>query len=676
MKGAGTLLTALFLGVSLASQCEALTAFYVDPDWTGAQAGTASQPWKALSATTWNSINAALAYDDVTIYFSALRADGATQQSKAWWVQGRRIDPSSHRLTLDGYSFYNSNETTPNWLGNPDSDISHAYLNGKVFKVTGNGSMALGWNRQDGNDGVTNGGTTYTCIESHVSSSDNAPGTGPNWTLYWDASTPEFPLGTINAWQSGATYRCYGKQNNVTIRGFEITGASARSEVQGDNLTWEYNRIHDITGIGPGLLIDYTSHPDGPAAQILMRPSTNMTFHHFRIERTYGEGFYIGSINPDAPAAFQLAHGNQHNHILIEDFLIDHPAANGGQGDGIDCKNGITYLTIRLGEIRGNENNGNGINVPMTATNVNQNVLIERNFIHDGVADNTGAEFGIYAATDQATASSLYGFNGVTIRNNIVANMRRGIQFTGDTVIPRPATNGSIFNNTIYNTSPDSGLGVATNISGTVVENNFVFGGADPRGFISATGVTSDYNGHDGSWTSSSEGGHTLALGTTQALLSVVNATNENFHLVYGAPLISAALQQNSFSNDYDGDTRGRLWDISGYQYESTATPTPTPMPTSTPTPTMTPSPTATPTATVTPTSTPRPTPTPTPTPCQATVPNFIGAKIANAQTIWRTAGFATYVTTNGPPGKRIRSQSLPVGYQGNCSSTMISVSD
>src|SRR5882672_3812657 len=286
-------------------------SFYVDPDWTGASSGTASQPFAILNKPAWQRINTALANDDVTIYFSALKADGVTQQSKAWFVQCRRTDYGPNRLTLDGYSFYNSNETTPNWLPNPEPDIAVAYTSGKVFKITGNGgSMALGWTPVDGNDFATHNGLVYCCIESHLASSDNEPGVGANWQLYWDQH------GTSGAaWSAGNVYKCYVKQNNITFRGFEITGAGARSTVSGDNLVWEYNYIHDITVIGPGLDLSYTSHPDSSAAQIIARPSTNLVFRNFRIERTYGEGFYLGAINPDAPPAFQAQHGNQHSHI-------------------------------------------------------------------------------------------------------------------------------------------------------------------------------------------------------------------------------------------------------------------------------------------------------------------------------------------------------------------------
>jgi hypothetical protein len=125
-----------------------------------------------------------------------------------------------------------------------------------------------------------------------------------------------------------------------------------------------------------------------------------------------------------------------------------------------------------------------------------------------------------------------------------------------------------------------------------------------------------------------------------------------------------------------------------------TATATPTPTPTATPTPpppTPTPTPTATatpiPTPTVTPTVTPTPTATPAPSPTatatatptstpisQCTVPNFIGARLNQAQSIWSNAGFTTRVTTVGPMGHQITSQSLPPGYVGSCTTTTITV--
>jgi hypothetical protein len=75
------------------------------------------------------------------------------------------------------------------------------------------------------------------------------------------------------------------------------------------------------------------------------------------------------------------------------------------------------------------------------------------------------------------------------------------------------------------------------------------------------------------------------------------------------------------------------------------------------------------------PTPTPTPTLTPTATPIsQCTVPNFIGVRLNRAQSIWSNAGFTTRVTTVGPGGHGITSQSLPAGYVGSCTTTTITL--
>jgi len=105
-------------------------------------------------------------------------------------------------------------------------------------------------------------------------------------------------------------------------------------------------------------------------------------------------------------------------------------------------------------------------------------------------------------------------------------------------------------------------------------------------------------------------------------------------------------------------------------------TPSPTPTPAPTPTPTPTPSPTPSPTSTPSPTpsASPSPTPTPTPIPPQCVVPNFIGMKLRRAQGIWNEAGFKTIVTTVGPQGHAIKSQSLPANSLGSCATATITV--
>jgi beta-lactam-binding protein with PASTA domain len=91
--------------------------------------------------------------------------------------------------------------------------------------------------------------------------------------------------------------------------------------------------------------------------------------------------------------------------------------------------------------------------------------------------------------------------------------------------------------------------------------------------------------------------------------------------------------------------------------------------------PSATPTATATATATATPAPSPTATPTPTSTPIsQCTVPNFVGARLNQAQSIWGNAGFTTRVTTIGPMGHQIMSQSLSAGSVGSCTTTTITV--
>src|ERR1041385_3280811 len=74
-------LTAPWFCLSLLAATVSLRAastFYVDSDWTGAQSGSAAQPWKYLSSSAWSAINSALASADVTVCFSAREAGSDT----------------------------------------------------------------------------------------------------------------------------------------------------------------------------------------------------------------------------------------------------------------------------------------------------------------------------------------------------------------------------------------------------------------------------------------------------------------------------------------------------------------------------------------------------------------------------------------------------------------------
>jgi hypothetical protein len=92
------------------------TEFYVDPDFAGPlQDGSASSPWTQLDSapqgTMWTAINGALASSDVAIYFSAREATRDANQISTSGVNLARTAPSGHRLTLDGMSRYNADDS-------------------------------------------------------------------------------------------------------------------------------------------------------------------------------------------------------------------------------------------------------------------------------------------------------------------------------------------------------------------------------------------------------------------------------------------------------------------------------------------------------------------------------------------------------------------------------------
>ncbi len=98
-------------------------AFYVDPTYTGgSNDGSALHPWLTLHAsnpttsTIWNTINAALATNNVIIYFSARQAGSDTPEIETREIDIWRTDASAHRFTLDGMSKYNTNDATPSWV--------------------------------------------------------------------------------------------------------------------------------------------------------------------------------------------------------------------------------------------------------------------------------------------------------------------------------------------------------------------------------------------------------------------------------------------------------------------------------------------------------------------------------------------------------------------------------
>jgi hypothetical protein len=155
---------------------------------------------------------------------------------------------------------------------------------------------------------------------------------------------------------------------------------------------------------------------------------------------------------------------------------------------------------------------------------------------------------------------------GLTIRNCICANSYDGIVVSGSTFPNQPVDQAHLFNNTVYNIA-NTGLSVSTNITNSVVKNNFIFSTGSPTGLIGSAGVVSDYNAHDGTWISANEGTHTVALTSAQAFASVVNPKSGDFRPSANSALKGKGLTIPGFSDDFYRRSReSGNWNIGAVQ--------------------------------------------------------------------------------------------------------------
>jgi hypothetical protein len=102
--------------------------YYVDPDVAGGGDGSPSNPWTSLGGSQWSVINNALISDDVTVYFSAREASSDTDETTSTQITIERSGGSSHRVTMDGMSKYNTDDSNPSWS---------AYTGASKFKISG-----------------------------------------------------------------------------------------------------------------------------------------------------------------------------------------------------------------------------------------------------------------------------------------------------------------------------------------------------------------------------------------------------------------------------------------------------------------------------------------------------------------------------------------------------------
>ena len=467
------------------------TEFYVDPTYTGSvETGAAATPWKTLietdpsSSGRWATINAALAAGPVIIYFSARNAGTDSAEEIVGSIRVRRTDRSTNRLTLDGMSRYNTNDANPSW-------VDYAGANRMRIRVTSGCCFSIGW---------------FSSLSGD------------------------------------------GKLDYVTLRGFEVTGSSARITWGGSYSVLEYIWSHDVTTLGATIQFD-AAVTDYPACADLGK-SHDITIRNVLVERGIGEGIYIAGTYLETDHGGCPATGNNHSDILIEGNTVRDPGINGGEGDALDLKAGLLNVTVRNNIFLNPHGSGDGITMLGTFGSVDSNYLIEGNVIVNA------PEYG---------GLTIQSAHGITIRNNVIYNSAGGaILFSGDSAYSNREV--EIYNNTLYNNG--SGIGI-DHVDRIIIKNNLIFGNSSPGNYSSSSNITSDYNlwaPNSARW---SEGTHSIIQMSTSGITA--DPARGDFHLTVGSRAIAkgVALNATGFATDIDGNPRpqGAAWAIGAYQF-------------------------------------------------------------------------------------------------------------
>jgi len=269
-------------------------------------------------------------------------------------------------------------------------------------------------------------------------------------------------------------------------------------------------------------------------------------------------------------------------------------------GMGIDCVNGDNIL---IQDCHFHDCNGTGIYLKGGL----RNAVVERNLVRNVAGDGIllGESTGV-AFMDLVGNPSLYEAIDGVVRNNIVANA------AASGLVTYGSKDCLFVNNTIYNCATGTGgAGLRlfkaahtgypdTPIDGTRFLNNIVVVGQATRPFVQVTdsahngNVGFNYNRYHNLGTANGVFWDELVAATAAYNLSLAawqartgfdqfstagdpDMSATTYHLNGTSPCITQAQFQTGFSDDYDLNARGTLWDIGADQFGGTALPTPPP---------------------------------------------------------------------------------------------------
>lgn len=406
----------------------------------------------------------------------------------------------------------------------------------------------------------------------------------------------------------------FPERPNITIRGFRTISTGGQIAVLDgmSGFVFEHNELSSTSGaIGPGLHVGHSAYTSTVwAHDVIIRDNI--------IHDTQGECIYVSGSTPDPPGAGSVDTGG---NWLITRNTIYRCGSQGGQGDGIDIKDGHPNVTISYNNINlsGSPNSENHCIVAESAA------LIENNFCS---APPYSSSIGVKLAT---AWNNSFGRSGVIARNNIIAapvSRYSAFQINAGTTPEFNYSDIAILSNTLFQQT-ESGINsgsamVIAGFRGTLTSQNNIFYSHNGEYVVTGATPTTHSNNiyryvRDSSpYTGTKFNSNGVIYDNDNYLTFEPTAKNadpllvstlapympESFRLLVGSPAIGTGVTLASFSNDYSGATRTVPWDLGAYKSGASTAPAPTPTPTPTPTPDPTQPPTPVP---------PEPTPAPVP---------------------------------------------------------------
>lgn len=223
------------------------TLYYVDPNHTaGSPAGTAANPWTSFGSSQMATVDAELATNPVTVYFSARAYGSDTNSTSTTALTCARNDTSSNLLTIDGMSKWNTNQASPSWSdysGDSKHQITTGYpistgtSNTKRSNITLRGFKAIA---TTGQSIYWRAGDNVTIEYNECTSSSSTHGPG----LYWEYSD------TTQISSSNILIQ-YNYVHDVYGEGLYFAGSRDTDRAANDGVTIQYNTVHDV-GVGGG----------------------------------------------------------------------------------------------------------------------------------------------------------------------------------------------------------------------------------------------------------------------------------------------------------------------------------------------------------------------------------------------------------------------------------------